>query len=35
VPLRNLTIIMLAALVSLFCYERAERNRYVSVLARR
>ena len=32
-PLRNLSIIVLAALVSLACYVRASRNRYVSTLA--
>ena len=31
-PLRNLTIIMVAALLSLACYARASRNRYVSTL---
>jgi carboxyl-terminal processing protease len=31
-PLRNLTIIMFAALLSLACYVRASRNRYVSTL---
>ena len=31
-PLRNLIVIMLAAVVSLFCYQRAERNRYVAVI---
>jgi len=31
-PLRNLTIIMVAALLSLTCYMRASRNRYVSTL---
>ena len=31
-PLRNLTIIMFAALLSMACYVRASRNRYVSTL---
>ena len=31
-PLRNLTIIMFAALLSMACYTRASRNRYVSTL---
>lgn len=32
-PLRNLSIIILAAIVSLACYVRAARNRYVGTLA--
>ena len=31
-PLRNLTVILLAMTVSLFCYAQAVRNRYVSVM---
>ena len=31
-PLRNLTIIMFAALLSMACYTRASRNRYAATL---
>jgi carboxyl-terminal processing protease len=32
-PLRNLLVLFVAALVSVACYERASRNRYVAILA--
>ena len=32
-PLRNLLVLFVAAIVSLACYQRAARNRYVGTLA--